>query len=348
VLRKKQIGESHGSILRKIPMAKITNFLNNCFDFEILLDKKEISYYLAKVSKCNSYVETLGKHADSLHKWIKSSYEEDFLEAFLTEVSHAIKKIRISIADLAIDVTPESFYGKTRNLHTINCEKNKKHSAEFRFVNCHLINKGRQIPVACLPVRYGNTISQTIKLIAICNNVFRRIRSIRFDRGFYSSDLIYFLKCHQIKYLIFVPKRGNVLKEYLNSTEKFSIFQHNLMLNKNKRKYLVQTNILACKDVCDYDWLFTTNIKFKSAEECVYFYKRRWQIETNFRVEDEAKIKSKSCNYMIRYFYHLCSALFRLCWIIFKRTKVYVQFKKFLDQEEQRLFFEIHQIDSIL
>ena len=328
-------------------MTKITNFLNNCFDFEILLDKKEISYYLAKSAKCNSYIETLGKHSDSLHKWIDRSYEEDFQQSFLAEIKHAIRKLRISIANLAIDVTPEPFYGKTRNLHIINCEKSKKHSAEFHFVNCHIIDRNQEIPIMSFPVRYGNAISQTIKLISVCKSIFFRIRSIRFDRGFYAANLIHFLENHNIKYLIFVPKKGGVLKEHLNKTEKFDILKHNLCLKSNKRKFFVVTEILACKDVCNHDWLFATNIKFKSAEECVFFYKRRWQIETNFRVADEAKIKSKSCKYMIRYFYHLCSALFRLFWILFKRHEYYVPFKKYLDQEEQKLFFKIYRIDPI-
>ncbi|MFW6013855.1 MAG: hypothetical protein ACOCQG_01660 [Candidatus Nanoarchaeia archaeon] len=40
-------------------------------------------------------------------------------------------------------------------------------------------------------------------------------------------------------------------------------------------------------------------------ENYVLTYKRRWRIETNYGVEDEAKIKSKSINYLIRYFYFL-------------------------------------------
>ena len=244
-------------------MTKITHFLNNCFGFK-KIDSKDLAYYLAKVAKCNSYVETLGKHADSLHKWVKNSYEEDFQDAFLTEVRLAIKKLRISVASLAIDVTPEPFYGKTRNLYTINCDKKKKHSAEFHFVNCHIVDRNREIPVMSLPVRYGNTILQTIKLIAVCKSLFRRIRSIRFDRGFYAANLIHFLESHNIKYLIFTPKKEGVLKEHLSLTEKFDILDHSLTLNKNKRKYFVQTNILACKDVCDHDWLFATNINFRS------------------------------------------------------------------------------------
>lgn len=328
-------------------MAKLTKFLNNCFDFESFLDRKEIAYYLAKTAKCNSYVETLGKHADSLHNWIKSSYGEDFRQSFLKEVKFAISKQRISIANLAIDVTPEPFYGKTRGLHIINCEPNKKFGAEFRFINCHVIDRNRQIPIMSLPVRYGNTISLAIDLVKIAQSLFSRIRSIRFDRGFYVADLIHFLENEGIKYQIFVPKKGGVLTDHLRKTDKFDTMRHTLELRKNKTKYWPQTNILACKNVCDHDWLFATNIDFKSAEECVYFYKRRWQIETNFRVEDEARIKSKSCNYMIRYFYHLCAALLRLFWILSKQTESYVPFKRFLDREEQKLFFEIHRISFI-
>ena len=61
-------------------MKIITQYLNKVFGSpkNRKLSLEEVSYFLIKCAKSHSYVETLGKHADSLHKWIKSSYEEDF------------------------------------------------------------------------------------------------------------------------------------------------------------------------------------------------------------------------------------------------------------------------------
>ena len=119
---------------------------------------------------------------------------------------------------------------------------------------------------------------------------------------------------------------------------------HELILNKHKTKKRVPTQILACKNTLNYDWLFATNIPFKSKTECVLAYKKRWQIETNFRVEDESRIKSKSCNFQIRLFYHMIGALLRMLWVLSKNSGTCVPFKKFLDNLEQDLFFDIYEI----
>ena len=61
-----------------------------------------------------------------------------------------------------------------------------------------------------------------------------------------------------------------------------------------------------------------STIKFRTRIEYIYYYKRRWQIETNYWAEDEVKINSKSTNCLVRYFYFLVSLLIHLFWIVNK------------------------------
>ena len=113
---------------------------------------------------------------------------------------------------------------------------------------------------------------------------------------------------------------------------------------KGKSKWKPKTRIVVCKDIDEFAWLFATNITFRTRVEYIWYYKRRWQIETNYRVEDEAKIKSKSTNYLIRYFYFLASQLLRLLWVVNKKTKYYAPFKKYLDNIEQLLLCDYLEI----
>ena len=97
-------------------MINITAYLQKTFQsFEssIILPLNKISYYLVKCAKANSYVETLGEHADTFHLWIKKGYEEDFKKSFELQVRKAIKHLNVSYARLAFDITSEPFYGKT-------------------------------------------------------------------------------------------------------------------------------------------------------------------------------------------------------------------------------------------
>uniref|UniRef100_UPI001A930562 hypothetical protein n=1 Tax=Methanolobus psychrotolerans TaxID=1874706 RepID=UPI001A930562 len=50
-------------------------------------------------------------------------------------------------------------------------------------------------------------------------------------------------------------------------------------------------------------------------------YKRRWRIETGFRIQDEACIKSKSTDVNIRFFYFAYEQVLQLIWIILYKNE---------------------------
>lgn len=346
MLEKKHIGENHGCNYYKTTMKHITSFLKKLFGSR-KVDLTLIAHFLVKCAKSHSYVETLAKHADALHLWIKHSYEEDFKRAFEKEVRCTIKKLRIRNASIAFDVTYEPFYGKTRNLHIFNTGTEKKNDGEFHFITCSLINQDKQIPLMALPVRIGEQTKLTLELLRYCVSLFNHINVCIFDRGFYNAELIDFLEAKSLKYLIFVPKKPGGLQEYLDQTKKLGKFEHQLLYSKAKSKWKPTTQIVTCKNTAGYDWIFATNIQFKRAIDYVWLYKKRWQIETNYRVEDEAKIKSKSSNYMIRYFYFFISQLLRMCWVVHKKHFFYKPFKKYLDIIEYNLLYDFLGIQAV-
>ena len=137
-----------------------------------------------------------------------------------------------------------------------------------------------------------------------------------------------------------VPALKGIIQGYRDETNIFAKYQHQMQYAKKKSVWKPKTQIVVCKNVLDFDWIFATNIQFDNPEDYVFQYKRRWQIETNYRVEDEAKIKSKSSNCMIRYFYFMMSNLFHLLWICHKNFSFYVQFKRYLDIVETTLLYD--------
>jgi len=333
-------------------MNNINAFIQKSFQSfwsSTILPVGRISYYLTKCAKSNSYVETLGKNADSLHLWIKKSYQEDFKKAFELQVRKAIKKLNISFARLAFDITPEPFYGKTRGLYIFDTPNDKKYSGEFKFITVCLITKNKQIPLMALPVRLGEGSGGTlaIKLLKYCQTLFKRIRFAVFDRGFYIAELIDYLEAKKIRYLILVPEKKGIIKEYIKNTDKLGKFQHQMKYSKDKNCWKPRTTLVVCKGIDEFAWIFATNINFKTRVEYILYYKKRWQIETNYRVEDEAKIKSKSTNYLIRYFYFLVSLILHLLWIVNKNLNYYSPFKKYLDNIEQKMMFDYLKLEQI-
>ena len=59
-------------------------------------------------------------------------------------------------------------------------------------------------------------------------------------------------------------------------------------------------------------------------------YRERWNVETMFRVHDEARIKSKSKIPVIRLFYFVIGMLLLLIWNLFVKARI--TFKLFVIQ----------------
>lgn len=328
-------------------MSNVEAFLHKSFQSlggSIIIPLIEMGYHLLQCAKANSYIETLGEHADTLHCWIKDSYEEDFRKAFEGEITKALKHLPTGVARLAFDITAEPFYGKTRSLYIINT-KGEPYQGEFHFLNMHLIVRKRQIPLMALPILVGEgSAKKTIELLEYAQAHFTRISFAVFDRGFYIAQLIDYLEAKRIHYLIFVPEKKGSIQEYVQQTETFGKFRHQLNYQMKKSTWKPKTTIVVCKGIDEFPWIFATNINFRTRVEYVWYYKRRWQIETNFRIEDEAKIKSKSTHHLIRYFYHLVGLLLHLLWIVHKNVAYYVPFKKYLHIAEQLLLLEYLEI----
>jgi hypothetical protein len=331
-------------------MSRTEAFLQKSFqhlDSSIVLPKGKIAYHLFQCAKANSYIETLGEHADSLHSWIKQSYAEDFKQALEQEVRKALKQLPTQFAQLAFDTTTEPFYGKTRNFYVFNT-KNKSWKGEFHFLNVCLIVRNRQIPLMALPIRVGEgNAPKTIELLEYCRSLFTKIRLAVFDRGFYIAQLIDYLESKKIRYLIYVPEKKGAIQDYVLATEQLGKFKHTMNYKMKKSTWKPKTTIAVCKGIDDFAWIFATNIRFKTRVEYIWYYKKRWQIETNFRVQDEGRIKSKSAVSLVRYFYHLIGLLLHLLWIVHKNVAYYVPYKKYLDGIEHKLLFEYLEIRGI-
>src|SRR3989344_2287042 len=136
-------------------------------------------------------------------------------------------------------------------------------------------------------------------------------------------------------YLIFVPKHKDK-KEILYPMkigEQVAIY-NNFEVNKNKSKYPGENILVFLKQIYDpkneknYDWVFATNIEEILLENIISTYKKRWRIETQFRVQDEARIRCKSTDMYIRCFLFLFEQLLQTIWICFYKDEI--SFKAFI------------------
>ncbi|MBI2672071.1 transposase [Candidatus Woesearchaeota archaeon] len=325
----------------------IVNFLNKAlapFKRNSKIDSRVYSNVLLKIAGRNTYIETLTDKADSFHRRVENSYEESIINSFTKLISKLVKHTKLTKVKLAIDITDEDFYGKTSNLWIHGWTGEKGVRGKFKYIVLSRVDEFK-IPIMALPFYVGMNISKAINfLLELARRLFRSISVVLFDRGFYSGKIIQLLENLRVNYLMFIPK-NKAINRYLEEMRGFSSreAEHEIKWNANKTMNKIKTKLVLIKNFIGknnkiYDWCFATNLSFAFANEYIFLYKKRWQIETNFRVEDEAKIKSKSANYMVRYFYFMFSLLLHALWLIFGKK---IQFKRFIYELENLFGFEL-------
>jgi len=321
----------------------LKHFINNSLNLSY--EKHKITGYeilssLLESSSHNTYVETVSNKADILYLRIKESLSEMTTYSYLNYIKRISDKLGLNKKKvmLAFDYTDEDFYGDVQGFDIHGWTGKDGVKGKFKFLTCSIISDDipEKIPLISVPIKIGHYKSQTIiYCLSLIKDYIGEIELILFDRGFYDKDLMYELTKLNYPYLIFVPKhqdKQSILYP-MGAGEEIAIYNE-FKVNKDFSKYSGENILVFLKQIYDktneknYDWVFATNVEEVLLENLVVTYKKRWRIETQFRVQDEARIKCKSKNMKIRYFLFLFEQMLQTTWMCFYKDRF--SFKEFL------------------
>src|SRR3989344_4700656 len=288
----------------------------------------------------NTYFETMGNKSDTIYLRIKDTITEMTTYSYLGYIKRLSEKFNWKSKNviLAFDYTDEEFYGEVQGLDIYGWTGKEGITGKFKFITCSIVSDEipEKIPLVSLPMHVGHYKSSVIlHCLYLIKNYIGGIELLLFDRGFYDKDLMYELIKSDYPFLIFVPKACDK-KEILYPLDKEESIAviWDYEVNKDKTNYQFEAYLTFLKQIYDkkidknLDWVFVTNIKEIALSNIIATYKKRWRIETSFRVQDEAKIKCKSKDMKIRYFLFMFEQLLQTQWICFYKEEV--SFKKFI------------------
>ena len=254
-------------------------------------------------------------------------------------------------ATLAFDYTDEDFYGEAQGLAIHGWKKGEAITGKFKFLTCSLISDEvpQKIPLISIPIQIGHNMSYAVVYcIKAIEAYIGKIELMLFDRGFYAKELMYDLQKLNFPYLIFARKgkdKNYIAEEFANmEKDEKKIVPHIYGLNKDKTKHEFESKLVFLKSIFskrldkEIDWLFATNIEGLQLDTLIQTYRKRWRIETQFRVQDEAFIKCKSKEMSVRYFLFSFEQLLQTIWACFYKEEA--PFKEFL--------IEMHKVNNDL
>lgn len=321
----------------------LKTFSNKCLSLSYMGEdwNNNLTQSIIEAGRTISYVETLNpSKTDKFHLSIKGSDKRLFMREFEKVVRFAIARLKLKRVKIAFDTTEDLTWMKDDyNLrpsvyeHTIN---------SWQYLNVSIVEP-YFIPLMSIPyTMFDNLDNLAIDLLKFIKTLPIIVDLILFDRGFYHAHLIDYLdgkrRGYSWPYLMLVPERG-IQRNYIQRTRdanlRFASYKHTFNYTKEKSEWHHSTTVMV-KIVDDKTaWCYATNQR-PSLNLCSE-YSKRWNIETGFRIHDEARIKSKSRHSLIRFFYHLLGMLLIILWRLQNKILYYV-FKKYLKYVEYQFY----------
>lgn len=268
-----------------------------------------------------------------IYRKIGENSEEDVECCFQSATVHFLKCLKIFSRNrkfiLSFDMTEEAFYGKFSKaedplcLHGGSIAKGSEFYYKYLTVSItcdgllNYIIDGIIVGVGAYVEDYVFSMLEFAK-----KHIF--IDVVLFDRGFNSWELIDKLKQLKVSYIIFWKKQG---KWYPKIFDRMRDGEFERILRKKKcyqfrYDYEVCSYFVLVKQLeyegKKYDWIFATNLKLKSSESYVKRYKKRWAIETIYRVTDNIRIYTTSTNSLVRYFLFMFTCFIYNIWKFFQ------------------------------
>ena len=229
----------------------------------------------------------------------------------------------------AIDLTFIPYYGKPTP-YVVQGQYKLGTTWFHCYAAIRIVERGRRYVIKSRLVKLLE-LSEKDKIVEELVTEARRqgvhIRLLLLDKGFYSHEVIETLKALRVKFLIAAPKNSRVkaaILDYFRTgkrrVRKFHLKKGGETVNFNLTIHRLRRTKKGLRNILELYGAFATNLGFKNAvrawQTLPRDYRRRWGIETGFRVEKGFRAKTTSKNETVREIYHQYAIALENLWTL--------------------------------
>ncbi len=228
--------------------------------------------------------------------------------------------------EFAADYTNDPYYGKTdssNEKYVIRSQAKKSTNSFYSYISLYITNKNERFTLSVLPVEKKKTkVEYLSHFIDLINGLNFKIKVLCLDREFYCTDVFEFLQKNNIPHIVPVVKKGKKMNQIMKG-KRARCGQY--VMNGHKKKICLDIviDVKYLKGKREKKWcknlgFVVFGVKW-SPRKVSTVYRRRFAIESSYRMRNIVKPKTSTKNANIRYFYTLISFLLKNVWLYLQK-----------------------------
>lgn len=270
-------------------------------------------------------------------KVVQDIFQKSFEAIYREAKTRGVFKEKV---DVAIDITDQPYYGNKNDPMVVGTKHQRGTSHAFRFATINIVDKGRRFTLMALPMSELTPKEKVVKKLIDYAKTKIRIKNVYLDRGFFTCKIINLLNEMDVKFLMPAIKNPRI-RELIDKHSAPAVIDYKMGIKtagtKGRGKFREDPshfNLVIVDDENGIKIVYATNLNIteKNAYDLLKLYKKRWGIETSYRMKGEFKPKTTSKYYIVRLFYFLFSACLYNLWVLANIIVGFIMFDKIVEK----------------
>lgn len=260
--------------------------------------------------------------------------EQQFNSVFESQFAKLCKKKKKAIA--IIDIHEQETYSKEKRIsEDIRGGKHKNGTNFFfKFASIQVIVGDKPITLAVKFLQRHDKLNLMVRELVEYTKKFVKIKVLLLDRGFRDVKIFNWLEYLQVPVLMPCIKDDKTREEFEKNVKEFHVVKY---WWRNPCNEFADFKLMMIKLSNGKEIGFYTTIRFTFLHSANYYlelYKKRWNIETGYRLQKLLLPKTTCVKGVVRYFYFCYAVAMHNLWLgirnTFKKIKLTVNSMKFI------------------
>jgi len=251
-----------------------------------------------------------------------AEFDADVIEQMITQAREIVLSVakRFGFCNrrtiVSIDFHDKPFYGDRHLKEIVGTKKKAGTCFAYRYATICICEEGIRFNLATMAVTQLHLKKDVVAELIREARKYVAVGLVLLDRGFNGTEIFEIIKDERTRYVMPLIKYSKV-KELCNQTKKEVDVIEYIFYENRAVEY--QTKVKVIVDKREKTHYFVTNIQEETKTILTLIieaYRKRWGIETGYRVADEFYAMTTSIKFSTRCFLNLLSFLLQDLWTL--------------------------------